>query len=138
MSKGSTHENLQRNHGFKVATPQRFGLNMSGLFFVFTAYLFLTGSGLWSGAFVVALLFLLAAIFIPFALAPINAFWTGLGLFLARFTNPIILAVIYIIVITPIALIYRIFSKETFRKKLTNSQSTWENRSPGSDLTRQF
>ena len=138
MKANNIHENLQRNHGFKVATPAQFGVNMTKLFCFLGVISFFYGSRLWTPFLILGLLFLLAAIFTPFILAPVNAFWTSLGLVVAKFSNPIILFLTYIILITPIAILYRAFSKNSFKRKVEDNQSTWEKPSASRDLTQQF
>ena len=137
MGLPQNHENIERNHGFKVATPSRFGFHMAFIFALFTAFCLWNSSSYWSGFLLISLLFLLAAVFMPFVLAPLNTLWTGLGIFGARITNPVLLAVIYFGFITPISLIFRTLSRESLKKKYS-AQSTWEDRSASSDLTRQY
>ena len=138
MAKARNHENLKRNHGFRAASPAQFGLTLTVL---------LTGLAAWAFFFGKAngLQFLIGAVFVglmtalfPKLFAPFNWLWTGVGLALGKMTNPIILTAFYYILLTPIAVCFRLFSKDTFRKKHAKQKSTWVPHEGSGDMTRQF
>ncbi len=76
-------------------------------------------------AIVVSVVFLLAAFIRPGVLAPLNRLWTKFGLLLHKFTNPIILGLIFFAVLTPFALATRVFGRDVLRLKLDPNLSTY-------------
>ena len=74
---------------------------------------------------IVALAFLLFAFIAPKFLIPLNKIWIKFGEFLGKFISPIVMGIIYFLVITPIALILRIFKKNLLKLKFTKEGSYW-------------
>jgi len=79
---------------------------------------------------------LLAALTAPGLLGPFNRAWQRLGLLLGRITTPIVMGLVFLLVVTPIALIRRAQGHDPLRLK---GRPAWIDR-PGEppDLTRQF
>lgn len=129
-SRGQFHEDYGRSH-VKTSSDRSFGL-------VFT--LALAAIGLWpmkSGAgprwwaLVLSALFLLAGLFAPRVLAPLNRAWTQLGLLLGRVMTPIVMGIIFFLVITPMALLGRLRGRDPLRlKKEPEAASYWIERQP--------
>ena len=74
---------------------------------------------------IIAFAFLLLAFIAPKFLIPLNKVWIKFGEFLGKFISPIVMGIIYFLVITPIALILRIFKKDLLKLKLTKDRSYW-------------
>jgi len=75
----------------------------------------------------------LAAIsyFAPGILKPLNRAWTRFGLLLHRFTNPLVLGIIFFVALTPMALIVRALGKDLLRlKRDPDAASYWIQRTP--------
>ncbi len=66
-------------------------------------------------------------------LAPLNRAWARLGLVLHRLTNPLVMAVIFYLAVTPTALVLRLFGKDPLRRRFEpEAESYWiERRPPG-------
>jgi hypothetical protein len=58
---------------------------------------------------------LILALTRPALLAPLNRTWTRVGLLLGAVVAPIVMALVYFAVITPMALIARLFGKDFLR-----------------------
>lgn len=83
----------------------------------------------WSLAIAGALLGV--ALFIPKILRPLNVLWFKFGMFLARFINPLVMLVIYVISVVPIALILRLSGKDLLRLRFAKDEPTyWIERTP--------
>jgi len=74
--------------------------------------------------------FLATTVFAPQLLSPLNLLWYKLGILLGNVISPIVLGVIFFILITPIALITRLFGHDELKIKKVSVQSYWVNRSP--------
>jgi hypothetical protein len=75
---------------------------------------------------------------VPLLLTPITPVsvalyraWMRLGLLLSHVTSPVLLLIIYLLIITPVALLSRRFGRDPLRlKKLRGAKSYWEPRTP--------
>ena len=85
------------------------------------------------------ILYMLSALFMatlvvtlakPSLLMPFNKGWMWIGYLLGRVVSPIVLGAIFFFLITPIALIFKIFGRDELRLKLSKAQSHWRERSP--------
>lgn len=149
------HESLSRHETPQGSSDRSFGLVFSAFFFILAtlSYFsrlprFLTVENLPARPYlsqypiladhplvtlygVVGLIFLIVAIILPQILAPLNWVWTKFGLLLHRIVSPIVLAVVFFLVLTPIGLIMRFFGADPLRLKFDPSaKSYWIERSP--------
>jgi hypothetical protein len=114
-----------------------FALTMAG------GFLFLALVARWRNApqasvatFSIAILSLLAALFVPGRLETIRKAWMKFGEAIGFVTTPIIMAVFYYVLVTPIALVRRATTKRPVA-----TRSNWRQREPlppPSRLERQF
>ena len=74
---------------------------------------------------------LLAATFVPGRLGPIRTAWMKLGEILGRVTTPVLMAIVYYVVVTPIAIVRR-----AVRPNASNRNSYWHPHSPPSEPSR--
>ncbi len=111
---------------------RKFGLLFAGIFGFLSAYAAyhdvyilkvyaLIGAGAFIG---------LAAVAVPRTLAPFNNAWMKLGELMGRVVSPLVLGVIFFILITPVALVTRLFGRDELRLKRTNGHSYWIDRTP--------
>jgi hypothetical protein len=135
------------NHGLAAGVPARLTA-AEGRRFAFPvgiAFLALGGLFTWRGAATAALvvwsiggLLLVAGLFVPSRLRPVEKAWMALAHAISKVTTPVILGILYFGVITPVGLLLRIFGHRPLRH---HGESTWSVRPPGSrqsDLGRQF
>lgn len=54
--------------------------------------------------------------------------WMTLGLLLSRVTSPVVLLLLYLLVITPVALVSRLFRRDPLRLKRPPEGTCWEDR----------
>lgn len=74
--------------------------------------------------------FLLAARFAPGVLAPLNRLWFQLGLLLGRIVSPVVLGIIFFLMISPVALLTRLFGRDPLLMKRRAAVSYWIERNP--------
>jgi hypothetical protein len=101
-----------------------------GLIGIIDLYLQRPRGPLW---LVVAGLFILAAFLKPKILAPLNRLWLKLGLVLYSVINPIVLALLFYLCITPIGLIMRLLGKDLLSLRRDPAAETYwiQRRPPG-------
>jgi hypothetical protein len=82
--------------------------------------------GMWVGALGISLALIswLAPEFLKFP----TKLWIGLGALMAKVSNPLILGALFFLVMTPLALVLRLFQRDvlTIRKSSTNTWSALE------------
>ncbi len=125
------HEELTREETVNRTSDRRFGALFSVLFVLIgLAPLLHRGQVRW-WSIAIALLFCLATLLAPKLLAPVNRLWFRFGLILHRIVSPLMMAVIFYGVITPVGLILRLAGKDLLRLKRNRaSVSYWIPREP--------
>jgi hypothetical protein len=121
---------------------RQFGLFFSVVFALVGFYLLWQGQLLWPLAlfFVASLLFFLALV-LPKALTPLNRGWLQLGLLLGRIISPLVIGLLFFLLITPVALLTRLFGRDALRLKKQQVDSYWlqrESPDPADSFKNQF
>jgi len=116
MSQGF-HENFERRGEVKGGSDRSFGI-VFAVFFAIMALWPLLGEGavrLW--ALLLAAAFLAVALVRPALLAPLNRLWTRFGLLLHKLVNPLVLGLMFLLAVTPVALVMRALGKDVLRRR---------------------
>jgi len=71
------------------------------------------------------LIFLILGLINSNLLTPLNKIWTKFGILLGNFTSPIIMALIFFIVVTPIGLLIKLLKKDLINLKKNDVNSYW-------------
>lgn len=126
--------------GLSVREGRKFGFTLG------FAFLGLGGLAWWRGRGPVAEVFwaaagllLLAALFVPARLRPVERAWMGWARLISRVTTPILVGVMYFVVITPTAIVMRALGRNPLTSR-RDRDSLWVARDEAhrSDLRRQF
>lgn len=82
-------------------------------------------------ALYVATIFLVLALLIPMVLRPLNVLWFKFGMLLHKLVSPVVMAVIFFTVLTPMGILLRLLNKDILKLKIDKSQkSYWVLRTP--------
>ena len=84
--------------------------------------------------------FFFSALFKTNLLMPLNILWMRFGLLIGMIINPIIMAIIFFMLITPYSIFIRVIGRDELCLK-TTSKSNWKYRtgkSPQTDFKKQF
>lgn len=76
----------------------------------------------------VAIVFLILGILNSKILSPLNRVWIKFGIFLGIFISPIVMAIVYFFVLTPISLMLKIFRKDILGLRFNKQASYWVKR----------
>ena len=88
---------------------------------------------------VISIIFLILGLINSKILTPLNRLWFKFGIFLGKIISPIIMALIFFIVVTPIGLIMRLLRKDLLNLKYNKSRSYWiKKNGPKSKMKNQF
>ena len=78
---------------------------------------------------IIASCFLILGVLNSKILTPLNNLWIQLGEFLGKLIAPVVMALIYFFILTPISLIVRVFGKDLLSLKfLKEQESYWRQR----------
>lgn len=107
----------------KIPSQKNFGITF---FFIFLfIYIYFFNSKFSYIFLIISLFFLFCAFFFQNFLKPLNIIWFKFGNLLGLFISPIIMAFIYFLVITPIALILKIFAIDVTNQKKNDKNTYW-------------
>ena len=137
------HEDVSGGAQPPVSSPRNFGLWFTVIFAVVALLPLRSGYSIRTWALVVAAGFLAAALAAPGILQPLNLAWAQVGLAMGKVVNPIVLAIIFFGVITPMGWLLRKAGKDLLNTKWQpESKSYWILRDPPGPLpetmTKQF
>jgi hypothetical protein len=121
---------LRRKHENTMPADQSFGRLFAGVFFALAIYLGVVGklgqataSGVLAGALLALSQFKADWLHLP------NLIWYRLGKLLAMVVNPIVLGVIFFLLLTPLAMLLRVFGRDALRLKISgDADSYWIDR----------
>ena len=136
------HENLDKEE-IKVSSDRSFGIVFTLVFLAVGGWVVSEGQSKGWLFFVSAVLFLVVAIARPSILGPLNRAWAKFGLLLGQVFNPLLLGVVFFLVVTPIAVVLRLWGKDSLHLKSNpDLKSYWIDRSPAGpkfgSMTKQF
>jgi len=78
---------------------------------------------------ITSLIFLILGLLNSKLLSPLNKIWIKFGEILGVIIAPIIMALVYFVILTPVSLVVRVFGKDILGLKFINKQQTyWINR----------
>lgn len=122
------------------ASDRSFGFLVGAFFLVLGFIRLLKGGQVRWWAVGVAAALLLLAFIAPSLLRQPKRAWLFLGFLLGMVVNPIVLGFLFFVVITPAALIMRLFGRDAMHLRGDPAVSTyWQTRSdPPSDMSEQF
>ena len=108
-------------HSLQMSSDRSFGLVFFVVFAVYTIYVWFKLNTLLFWSLGVSGAFLLSALICPKILRPLNILWFYFGILIHKVTNPIIMAFIYFLVVTPIGLTLRLFKKDLLQLDIDKS-----------------
>ncbi len=134
---------MKRASPILLPSDRSFGFTFAVVFALAGGWLAWKQSGYTVTAFVLAAVFLLAALAIPKVLHPLNVAWMHLGHLLNKIVSPIVMGVIFFGLVTPIAAVMRLRGRDVLRRRYDPaSRSYWIERNPpgpdGSTFPQQF
>lgn len=102
----------------KVGSERSFGFVFGAVFAIIALFPVIADDGeirLW--AIAVAAVFAILALAAPKVLRPLNVLWFKFGMLLGRIIAPIVMALVFFVAVTPVALLMRLFGKDPLNKE---------------------
>jgi hypothetical protein len=131
MANIATHEELTRKHEVRGGSDRSFGLVLGAFFLLVALSPLRRHHPLRVWALVVSGAFLLLAVIRPSLLKQLNRLWTQLGVLLGRVVTPIVTAILFFVIFTPVGYLFRLRGKDPLRLKTDpGAGSYWIERQP--------
>ena len=132
---------MSRKKKIKINSNRSFGLVFFVIFFIIAFWSFKGEfSQIKTFPLIISFIFLVLGIINSNILTPLNKLWFKFGLMLGRLISPVIMAFIFFLIVTPIALMMKVARKDSMGKKYNKkAKSYWLKRQyPISTMKRQF
>ena len=121
------------------SSNRSFGIIFFIVFLLISVWPIMDGQAFRVWSLVISLIFLILGILNSKILTPLNLEWIKLGEILGRFIAPVVMAVIYFLIVTPIGLFMRIIGKDLLNLKFSQNSSYWIKREKNlGPMKRQF
>ena len=105
------------NKEIKIGSNKSFGIVFFVFFLILALYFFYKTSHINYGLLITSLIFLVLGLLNSKILSPLNYIWFKFGLILSLIISPIVMSVVFFFVVTPIAIIAKIFGKDFLKLK---------------------
>ena len=76
-------------------------------------------------AIIISLIFLILALIDSKLLTPLNDLWFKIGILLGKIVSPLVMGIIFFVIVTPIALLMKLFKKDVLNLKFNKNNSYW-------------
>ena len=122
-----------------LPSNKKFGLFFGAIFLISGLYFFY-GNKQTIAVLLIALsaLFIAVSLFKDDLLFPLNKLWMRLGILLGTIVSPIVLAILFFFMFTPIAIGMKIFKRDELMLKPSNADSFWKLRDQDSLSAKSF
>lgn len=135
--RSASPENLSHFRPKRGGSDRSFGLVLAAALAILAAWPLLRGDAPRWWAAAAAAPFALLAFFLPAALAPLNRAWTALGFAMGAVVSPLVMAILFFLVFTPIGLFLRLTGKDLLSLRLDRKKpSYWVKVDAGGDWRR--
>ena len=110
----------------KLGSNRSFGIVFFIVFLVIFLWPMLSGNDLRFWALIVSFIFLILGLLNSKLLSPLNKLWFKFGILLGNVISPLVMCIIYFAVVTPIALLLKVFNKDILSLKKNKNVSYWK------------
>ena len=123
----------------KISSNRSFGILFCIVFAIVALWPVMSGGSLRIWPIPISLIFLVLGLLNSKLLNPLNFAWVKFGELLGRIIAPIVMAIIYFMIVTPIGLFMRLIGKDFLNTKFSNDNSYWIKRQKNiGSMKRQF
>ena len=107
------------------SSNRSFGLLFFIVFLILGFWPLKSGESLNFYFFAISLIFLILGLINSKLLSPLNKFWIKLGVILGNIIAPIVMALVYFVILTPVSLIVRLFGKDLLALRFLKKKETY-------------
>jgi hypothetical protein len=110
-----------------LPSNKKFGFFFGAVFFLIGLYFFYKNEQTITVVLIsLSLVFITVSLLKEDLLLPLNKLWMRFGIILGKIISPLVLAILFFVLFTPIAIGMRIFQRDELRLKLVNTKSFWK------------
>ncbi len=123
----------------KISSNRSFGVLFCIVFAIIAVWPIMYDGSLRIWPIPISFIFLVLGLLNSKLLSPLNLVWVKFGEFLGRIIAPIVMAIIYFVIVTPIGLFMRLIGKDLLNIKFLKNNSYWIKREKNiGSMKRQF
>tara|TARA_B100000965_G_C18977368_1_gene492453 strand:+ start:54 stop:446 length:393 start_codon:yes stop_codon:yes gene_type:complete len=108
-----------------IGSNRSFGIVFFIIFFLISLYPTLNNENINLYFLSISIVFLILGLLNSKLLNPLNKLWFKFGILLGNLISPIIMGLVYFFVITPIAMLLKIFNKDVLNLKQNKKNTYW-------------
>ena len=113
----------------KKSSEKSFGVLLGSIFLIISFWPLLSFADVRFWSLILAIIFFTIAFLKPIVLAPLNKTWIKFGEILGLIIAPIVMALVYFLILTPVSLTVRVFGKDLLGLKFSEKKTSyWINR----------
>ena len=109
----------------KISSNKSFGLVFFIFFLIISLFPLFKDDNIKIFTIILAVIFLILGLLNSSILTPLNKIWFKFGILLGTIISPIVMGIVFFGVVTPTALMMKIFGKNLLGLKKTNKESYW-------------
>ncbi len=123
----------------KISSNRSFGILFCIVFAAVAVWPVMHGASLKIWPIPVSFIFLVLGLINSKLLSPLNLLWIKFGELLGKIVAPVVMAIVYFAIITPIGLFMRLIGKDLLNTKFSKNNSYWIKREKNiGSMKRQF
>ena len=107
------------------SSNRSFGLLFFIVFLILGLWPLKSGENLNFYFLAISMIFLILGLINSKLLSPFNKFWIKLGVILGNIIAPIVMALVYFVILTPVSLILRLFGKDLLALRFLKKKETY-------------
>ena len=109
----------------KIGSNRSFGIVFFVVFLIIGLWPIINNGDIRNWSVIISAIFLVLGLLNSKVLTPLNKAWFRFGIFLGNFIAPIVMAIVYFLVVTPIGILMKIVKKDLINLKKNNNKSYW-------------
>jgi|TARA_Y100000996_G_scaffold61816_1_gene41884 large-conductance mechanosensitive channel len=109
----------------KIGSNRSFGIVFFVVFLIIGLWPLINNGDIRNWSVIISAIFLVLGLLNSKVLTPLNKAWFRFGIFLGNFIAPIVMAIVYFLVVTPIGILMKIVKKDLINLKKNNNKSYW-------------
>ena len=113
------------NFKIKISSNRNFGLVFFVVLLIIALWPLKYESDIRLWVIILSLVFLVLGVLNSRFLSPLNKLWFKFGILLGSIVSPIVMGAVFFIVVTPVGLIMRFLGKDSLKRSIVKSASTY-------------
>jgi len=117
------------NKNIKVSSNKSFGIVFFIVFLIVSIYPVFNSGDVRVWSLIISLIFLILGLLNSIILSPLNKIWFKFGILLGSIASPVVMSIIFFGVVTPTAIVMKMFNKNLLSLKKNNKKTYWVEKS---------